>query len=163
VAEQAHPLIVSDKPAALAHCPVVIRLPIQWGEQDAFGHVNNVSSIRWFESGRIAYLDAVGLEHLMEAGKLGVILASITCHYRKQLLYPDTICVGTSVTKLGKTSLIMKHWIYSEKLQAIASEGDSVIVMFDYESQRPTRIPEDLRALLARVENSTVEQLQSTQ
>ena len=34
--------------------PVVIELPVQWGEMDAFGHVNNVVYLRWFESGRIA-------------------------------------------------------------------------------------------------------------
>ena len=47
-----HPLLVHDKPALLADFPVVIRLLIQWGEQDAFGHVNNLSAIRWFESAR---------------------------------------------------------------------------------------------------------------
>lgn len=41
--------------ASLADFPVVIRLPVQWGEQDAFGHVNNIIFFRWYESARIAY------------------------------------------------------------------------------------------------------------
>jgi len=32
---------VPTKPDALAEFPIVITLPIQWGDQDAFGHVNN--------------------------------------------------------------------------------------------------------------------------
>ena len=35
---------------------VTIVQPVQWGEQDGFGHVNNMHFIRWFESARIAYL-----------------------------------------------------------------------------------------------------------
>ena len=42
-----NPLISDPKPAALADFPVSIRLPIQWGDQDAFGHVNNTTAIRW--------------------------------------------------------------------------------------------------------------------
>jgi acyl-CoA thioester hydrolase len=147
-----HPLLVQHKPEPLAEFPVVIRLLVQWGEQDAFGHVNNLSAIRWFESARIAYLDAHHLQHLMGAGEQGVILASINCNYRKQLLYPDVVFVGASVTKIGRTSLVMKHAVYSEKLKAIAAEGESVIVLFDYTSQRPIRIPEELRNLLQNVE-----------
>lgn len=147
-----HPLISRDKPAALTDFPVVIRLLIQWGEQDAFGHVNNTAAIRWFESARIAYLDANDLGHLMEHGGMGVILASITCHYRKQLLYPDVVHIGASITKLGRTSLVMKHALYSEKLDAIAAEGESVIVLFDYATQRPMRIPDDLRQQLQTIE-----------
>ena len=151
-----HPLIAREKPTALAEYPVVIRLLIQWGEQDAFGHVNNTAAIRWFESSRIAYLDIVGLERLMGRGGQGVILASITCNYRKQLLYPDVIFVGGSVTKIGRTSLVMKHAVYSEKQTAIAAEGESVIVLFDYATQRPMRIPDDLRALLQNLEGKSL-------
>jgi hypothetical protein len=34
----------------LAKFPVVVRFPVQWGDQDAHGHVNNVIPHRWFES-----------------------------------------------------------------------------------------------------------------
>jgi acyl-CoA thioester hydrolase len=35
--------------------PVVIEIPIAWGEMDAFQHVNNIFYFRYFESARIAY------------------------------------------------------------------------------------------------------------
>ena len=49
-----------------ADYPVVISLPVQWGDQDLFGHVNNVVYFRWYESARIAYLDRIGVSDLME-------------------------------------------------------------------------------------------------
>lgn len=39
--------------------PVVIELPVVWGEMDAFAHVNNVVYFRYFESARIAYLERI--------------------------------------------------------------------------------------------------------
>jgi acyl-CoA thioester hydrolase len=151
-----NPLFSNPKPAALADYPVAIRLPIQWGDQDAFGHVNNTVAIGWFESARVAYLDAGGLDHLMSRGGLGPILASITCHYRKQLGYPDIVHIGASVSRLGGSSLTMRHAVYSERLDAIAADGESVIVVFNYDTQRPVRIPPEIRASMEQLEQKTL-------
>jgi len=43
------------------HWPISLELPVQWGEMDAFQHVNNVAYLRWFESARIAYFEAAGV------------------------------------------------------------------------------------------------------
>ena len=152
-----NPLYSNPKPTALAEFPVSIRLPIQWGDQDAFGHVNNTVAIRWFESARVAYLDAGGLDHLMSRGGLGPILASISCQYRKQLGYPDIVHVGARVSRLGRSSLTMHHAVFSEKLQAIAVEGDSAVVVFNYDTQRPVRIPDEVRAAMERLEGKLLD------
>ena len=38
----------------VADYPVVIEIPVAWGEMDAYGHVNNIVYFRYFESARIA-------------------------------------------------------------------------------------------------------------
>lgn len=144
------------KPPELAEYPVVIKLPIQWGDQDAFGHVNNTVPIRWFESARIAYLEHSGLEHLMTGHGLGPILASITCHYRRQLLYPDTVLVAARVSRLGRSSMTMDHAVYSEGQKQLAADGTSTVVVFDYDAQKPRRMPEDLRAAVEKLEQKTL-------
>jgi acyl-CoA thioester hydrolase len=145
------------KPEQLRDFPVVITLPLQWGDQDAFGHVNNTVAIRWFESSRIAYINAGEMGHMMEAGGIGPILASITCNYRRQLHYPDTVHVGARVTKLGRTSMIMEHAVYSEKLGEIAADGTSTIVAFDYKTNRPTRIPDEMRQECEKLEGRSID------
>ena len=140
------------RPEALQDFPVVIALPIQWGDQDAFGHVNNTVSIRWFESARIAYLEQSGLGHLMDASGLGPILAAVQCNYRRQVHYPDTVQIGARVAKIGRTSIVMDHVIYSERLAAVASDGSSTVVMFDYVANKPRRIPPELFAAFERIE-----------
>ena len=66
--------------------PITITQPVQWGEQDGFGHINNMYFIRWFESSRIAYLRKCGAR--MSTEGIGPILAAVNCNYRKQVKYP---------------------------------------------------------------------------
>ena len=145
-------MTVRKHPEVLIGYAVVITVPIQWGDQDAFGHVNNTVPIRWFESARIAYMVQIGLGHLTDASGLGPILAAIQCDYRRQLHYPDTVHVGARVARIGRTSLIMEHAVYSERLGEIAAEGSSTLVMFDYTVNKPRRMPDELRATVERIE-----------
>lgn len=121
----------------------IIKLPVQWGDQDAFGHVNNTVPIRWFESARIAYLEHSGTGPLLDQLQLGPILASVRCDYRRQLRYPDTVWIGARVVKVGRSSFSMLHAVYSQAWgDQVASEGESVIVVFDYKANRPQRVPD---------------------
>ena len=67
--------------------PVCIQLPIQWGDQDAFGHVNNTIPVRWFEVVSHRLLERIDSMH---DGRYGPILASVTADYQHQLHYPDS-------------------------------------------------------------------------
>jgi acyl-CoA thioester hydrolase len=126
---------------------------VQWGEQDGFGHINNMHVILWFESARIAYLLKCKIE--MTSVGVGPILAAVSCNFRKQVKYPDTVIVGARVTRIGRSSMRIEHQLWSEQHQAIAAEGDSTVVMFDYQNQCPFEIPPEVRANIEALENKT--------
>ena len=142
----------SHRTAPLVNFPVVITWPVQWGDQDSFSHVNNTVYFRWFESGRISYLERLGVSHTLSDAGPGPILASIKCNFRRPIGYPDTVQIGTRVTKVGNSSLTIAQTVFSERLQTIAAEGDSVIVLFNYRAQKSTRVPDDLRSKIAVLE-----------
>jgi acyl-CoA thioester hydrolase len=129
----------------LTHYRTITSLPVQWGDQDAFGHVNNVVYFRWFESARIDLLNVCPSQVSMSGSGLGPILASIKCDYRRQLRFPDTVYIGSKISRVGRSSADMSHAIISREQGEIVAEGVSVIVVFDYTAQRVTRIPDDLR------------------
>jgi len=141
-----------QKPAELATHPEIVVIPVQWGDQDAFGHVNNVVYFRWFETARVEYLHRAGLGHMMSGTGIGPILASIKCDFKRQLNHPDTILVSASITHIGRTSLKMAHLLYSQTQSAIIAQGDSTIVCFDYANQRPTPVPPEVRAKIEQME-----------
>jgi acyl-CoA thioester hydrolase len=136
----------------LAGYPVVITLPVLWGDQDAFQHVNNTVYLRWFESARIVYSELIGLTDLMKAEQIGPILASITCHYRLPITYPDMVLIGARVSRVGRTSLTMDHVILSESASLVAAEGTSTLVVYNYKDARPHPVPDPIRKAIEALE-----------
>jgi len=138
---------------ALSRWPVTIELPVQWGEMDAFGHVNNVVYLRWLESVRIAYFERCGILEGMP--EIGPILARQEIDYRLPLRYPDRLLASITVTRLGNTSLTLAARLRSQAQQrAIAAEGVSVIVMLDYRTGRKVPLSDHLRKRIAALEAS---------
>ena len=56
--------------------PVVIDIPIAWGDMDAFQHVNNTVYFKHFESARISYFEKIDFLEVMNKTGIGPILAS---------------------------------------------------------------------------------------
>ena len=136
----------------LAEFPVVITLPVQWGDQDAFGHVNNTVYFRWFESARIAYFARIGLSHALNADPIAPILASISCDYRRPITFPDTVQIGCRASRIGRTSIGLDQTIVSQQQAAIAAEGRSTIVVFDYRANKSHPVPLTVRQTIEALE-----------
>jgi acyl-CoA thioester hydrolase len=139
----------------LAGYPVVLTWPVQWGDQDAFQHVNNTVYFRWFESARIRYGELIGLDDLMKTQKIGPILATITCDYRLPITYPDTVLIGARISRIGRSSLTMDHILLSEAAGSVAAEGTSTLVIYDYNTARSHPVPAPLREAIAKLEGRT--------
>ncbi|HSB33742.1 MAG TPA: thioesterase family protein [Nitrospirota bacterium] len=132
--------------------PVVVEIPVAWGEMDSFQHVNNVVYFRYFESARIAYSDRIGLQDYKGKTGIGPILGSSSCKYKVPLTYPDTVSVGAKVTGIEEDRFTMSYIIVSHRHQKIAAEGDGVIVMYDYREGKKTAIPDAIRRRIQDIE-----------
>lgn len=134
--------------------PVVIEIPVAWGEMDSFNHVNNVVYFRYFESARIAYLDKIdGFEYMRNNG-IGPILATTHCRFRVPLTYPDVVSSAVRVTEVGEDRFKMKHIVFSHRHSKVAAEGEGVLVTFDYRSNKKTPVPEELRQRILDTEQT---------
>ncbi len=136
----------------LAGYPVILAIPVAWGEMDAFQHVNNIVYLRYAESARIAYLERAGLSDSMGASGLGPILASISCRYLFPVTYPDTVHVGTRVTEIGADRFTVHFRIVSTRHVRIVAQGDSVIVSYDYRTGSKAPLPAAVRAAIETME-----------
>ena len=136
--------------------PVVMEIPVAWGDMDAFQHVNNTIYFRYFESVRIAYFEQIGFSELMQDTGIGPILASTQCNFRAPLTYPDTISVGASISKLQEDRVTMIYRVVSHKLQRIAAEGEGVIVSYNYDKNKKAPLPEKIKARILEIEGPIV-------
>lgn len=123
---------------------------VQWGDMDAFQHVNNTIYFKYFERVRIHCFNEIGLIEYARRFKLGPILASTSCRFKAPLTYPDKLVLGTGVFYLEADRFKMSYAVYSTALQRVAAEGDGVTVWFDYNKGQRVEIPADVRAVLER-------------
>lgn len=135
--------------------PVVIEMEVRWGDMDAFNHVNNVSYLRYFESGRIAYFHALGLEDFFGLHGIGPILADTSCRYKFPLTYPDRISVGARSDNLGEDRFTQHYVVVSHRHGRVAAAGEGTIVTFDYTAGRKAPIPERVRRGIEVLESRT--------
>ncbi|MCX5846900.1 MAG: thioesterase family protein [Deltaproteobacteria bacterium] len=134
--------------------PVVIEIPVVWGEMDAFQHVNNVVYFRYFENARIVYYEKLDVLDLMKRTTIGPILAATSCRFRMPLTYPDKVLIGAKVTNIEEDRFTMNHLAVSTRHQKVAAEGDAVVVAFNYRENKKAPIPDALRQRILDVEKT---------
>lgn len=128
--------------------PVVIEQPLIWGDMDAYEHINNTVYFRYFEDARIAYFDKIGVNDHKKTTNIGPILASTTCNFRLPLKFPDTIKIVASVEELKEKRFTMKYKVFSKNYDALAAEGEGLVVFYDYNQEKSCPIPDEVVAAI---------------
>ena len=132
---------------------VVERIPVLWGDMDAFGHVNNARFIRWFETARIAHFQQVGIK-TAEAVGVAPILAHVSCDFIAPVDFPNDVLVGARASKIGTTSFHQEYVVaLADAPEQPVARGVGVIVMYDYNSGNKVPIPDDLRARISQLDS----------
>jgi len=148
---------MSHRHEALAEFPVVVAIPVQWGDQDLFGHTNNVVYLRWCETARVEYLARIGLGMSLPPTGVAPILASIKCDYKRPLKYPDTVQVGARVTRIGNSSIQIENCVVSESRGVVAAIAECTVVMLDYSTNKTVRVSTEMRQIIGELEGKTFE------
>lgn len=137
----------------------VSKMKIEWGDMDAFEHVNNIEYFKYFQITRINYFNNIKSDHYMKDMSLSSILASTEAKYIYPLKYPDTISIGARVYKIAKQHLYMQYCIVSNKNKRVAAVGRAKIVIFDYYKNTKTDLPNIMRKKIIAFEKTAVEMI----
>lgn len=124
-----------------ARFPVVSRIPVAWGDMDAFAHVNNTVYFRYFETARIACFEVVGFTELMRESRIGPILAHTECRFRLPLEYPDTVSAATRIEEIDVDRFMMRYEVFSHAHGRVAAEGTGRIVSLNYATGEKVALP----------------------
>jgi acyl-CoA thioester hydrolase len=133
--------------------PIVIEIPVAWGEMDAFQHVNNIVYFRYFESARIAYLERIEAIRTMQNTGIGPILAEIRCRFKIPVTYPDTVSACARVSHLTDDHFIMEHIVVSHRHRKVAAQGSGRVVAFDYRRQCKATLPAAIQLKIRELED----------
>lgn len=134
----------------LAGFPITVTVPVAWGDMDAFGHVNNTVFFRWFETARIAFLEAIGFTAGGDEG-VGPILHSTSCRFRSPVTYPDTVVVGVRTGTVDEDRFTHDYRVVRADTDQVVAEGEGVVVSYDYGAARKAPIPAEVRERIDRL------------
>ena len=138
----------------LGNWPISREITVQWGDMDALNHVNNTVFLTWMETARMAYFDECGMMDILESDNIGPILAGLKADFLIPVVYPDTVVVHTTITRLGKSSFDMDYKITSsEKGGSLVATGSARGVLCDYSTGKSTPISDSLRSRIVEFES----------
>ena len=119
-------------------------LEVRYYETDQMGIVHHSNYIRYFECGRMAMLNEVGLPmHKIE--EMGIVLpiVSVECRYKLPAKLGDTLRVITIVDEQPRARFTVKTEIYNQNDQLLC-DGSVTMGFIDAVSRRPIRCPKEL-------------------
>ncbi|MFD2231782.1 acyl-CoA thioesterase [Alkalimarinus sediminis] len=122
----------------------------RWSDNDAYGHVNNVTYYSYFDTAANCYLIEEGGLDIVNSPAIGYVVSS-ACEYHSAVAYPDKIEAGLRVDRLGNSSVQYGIAIFKEGEQLAAAQGHFVHVFVDRVTQKPVPIPESIRTALEKI------------
>lgn len=137
-----------------------VKLQLRWGDQDAYGHVNNVAFARLLEEARVRVLwmgageERTGLEGHFRGDTpdgLKTLVASQTIEYLRVLEYSEhPVMIEVWIGKLGGASLEIHYEILdgSTAERTVVARAITVTVIVDGTTMRPQRLSEAGRAVV---------------
>ncbi len=126
------------------------------------GHTNNSRFLTFCESARIDYWEAATGESfalVTHGAEESLILAEIRVTYRSPSFFGEVLTVESRLGRLGRTSFTLEHRVTAADSARgharLVATAEDVLVLYDYATQRPRVIPDDLVARLEAYEVRT--------
>ena len=122
---------------------------MRWSDMDAYGHVNNVVFLTYFEMARVdLFFDRASLEE--QTGlRRGTVVAAHDVRYRLPVVYSrDPLDVQIWVSGIRAAAFRCHYEVFDHDRLAVT--GSTLLVPFDFSINRPRRLTPDEKDFLAR-------------
>lgn len=122
-------------------------------DNDAYGHVNNVTYYSYFDTAANRFLIEEGGLDFRESPVIGVAAES-KCNFYTPLAYPEELEVGLRADRITRRSVRYGIAVFRKGQDEAAAAGYFVHVFVDRKSMEAVPIPEQIRSALERIEVS---------
>ena len=127
------------------------KVDTRFGDNDIFGHLNNVIYYALFDSVINKFLIKRCIYRPLKSDIIA-ISPETRCKFRKSFKYPETIIAGLSTFKIGRTSVIYDISLFSEKNEIAHAEGYFVHVFVSRDNmEEKVPIPKKIREELLKL------------
>lgn len=138
------------KPHRLADYRHTLEIPTRWGDNDAYGHVNNAVYYAYFDTVVNTFLIREGVLDIEKSAVIGLVVET-GCQFFAPLVYPETVTAALRVATIGRSSVRYEIALFGEAQDSAAAQGHFVHVYVDRETRRPVSLPDALRNVLEAI------------
>ena len=124
----------------------VSRMPVRWGDMDAYGHVNNTVYFRYFEQTRVEWIEAFGGKVRPEE-PVGPVIVNASCTFLRSVNYPSTVVIKMYGGEPGRSSVMTWYELFVEGEEGLFAEGGAKTVWIDMVTNKSVPLPDSVRAL----------------
>jgi acyl-CoA thioester hydrolase len=137
---------MTSKPAPLQRSDFKewIEITSRWGDNDQYGHINNVQYYSFFDTAVNQLLMQKQLLDPAHGALIGLVVQS-HCDFHDALSFPGVVQAGVRVAHLGRSSVRYEIGLFSPGKIPASASGYFVHVYVDRNSRRPTHLPETWR------------------
>ena len=127
---------------------------MRWSDMDALGHVHNARFMEYYEAARTELIHRLLAEATDWEG-VGLVVRRNEVDYLVPLVYrPRPIAVDTWIERIGTTSMTLAYEAVEDDRSVIYGRARTVMVTVDAASGQPVPLPEPVRQLLHRYQES---------
>jgi acyl-CoA thioester hydrolase len=125
----------------------IFRCPLRWADMDAFGHVNNVTFLRYLEEARIDLMFRLAPGEGETSFTGGSVVARHEIDYLRPLVHRhEPVTIESWVTDITAASMTVKYEVKDE--DTLYARAATVVVPYSLVHQRPRRITAEEKAFL---------------
>ena len=114
---------------------------VRFRDLDSLGHMNNAVYATFLEQARIAFLAPLGAE------VTNMILARLEIDFRAQVSLGEEVEIEVTPSRVGTKSFELSYTMRVG--ETIVAEARSVLVAYDYRTERSIDVPDAWREVLA--------------
>lgn len=118
---------------------------VRYSDTDRQGHVNNAVFSTFFETGRVELL-YIPTNPLYDEG-CSFVIASSKIDYLSEIMWPGTVEIGTSIIKIGNSSVHLIQSIYQHR--KLVGTSDNITVQVDNETKRSKPLSNEAKEKLS--------------
>lgn len=119
----------------------------RFADADTLGHINNIHLQEYFDLGKME-LYATLLGSRIDWRGVNLVLVSIKTDMMRQTRLGDDIIVESWVEKIGTKSMTVRQRLVNRADGEANAECSTVVVCFDFASQRAIPFPDEWRDIL---------------
>ena len=120
----------------------------RFADADTLGHINNVHLQEYFDLGKMELYGRVLGDRIDWRG-VNLVLVSIKTDMMRQTRLGDSIVVESWVESLGNKSMTVRQRIINTADGGTNAECCTVVVCFDFATQRSIPFPDEWRQIIA--------------